>query len=297
MTESNRNWLAVEITVDARAVEAIEFALNEIDAIGSEINLLGVKSRQSTICVIGYFHEKPDERTLNTQLAEALRIYGFSGDSIKEIVWREVENTDWLIEWKKHWQPTTVGRFVIAPPWSEVTDTEKIVIRIEPNMAFGTGTHETTQLCLKAIGENYTSHMSLLDVGTGTGILAIGAAKIQGKSQKLKGNILAVDLDKDSVKIAKENAVANGVGDRIEFSVGSITDETSKFDFVCANLTIDVITPLLPLLLEKSRRVLLLSGILVEQEDAVIADLLKLQISNFQIENAGEWISVLITDH
>ena len=294
--DNPKTWFAVDVVVEKAAAEAIEFGFDQLDALGTATDQLR-RSNAETVTVTGYFNALPDDKILQKELKNALRIYNFDDSATHSITQSEIEDTDWLIEWKKHWQPTTVGRFVIAPPWSEVADTEKIVIRIEPNMAFGTGTHETTQLCLRAIDENYTPHMSLLDVGTGTGILAIGAAKIQGKSQKLKGNILAVDLDKDSVKIAKENAVANGVGDRIEFSVGSITDETSKFDFVCANLTIDVITPLLPLLLEKSRRVLLLSGILVEQEDAVIADLLKLQISNFQIENAGEWISVLITDH
>lgn len=290
MIDRNRNWFAVEITVDASAVEAIEFALNEIETIGSEIQLPGVRGPQAAICVTGYFHEKPDERTLNTQLTEALRIYGFSDDSIENIAWREVEEKDWLAEWKKHWQPTTVGRFVIAPPWSEVADDHKIIIRIEPNMAFGTGTHETTQLCLKAIDENYAPDMSLLDVGTGTGILAIAAAKLATENVE----IVACDTDEDSIKIALENASLNAVSDRTEFFVGTIIIETTAFDFVCANLTLDVITPLLPLLIEKSRRILLLSGILTEQEDAITKEMSELEIANFQIDRSGEWISVLI---
>jgi ribosomal protein L11 methyltransferase len=306
MSEWNGNWLALDIAVDTRAVEAIEFALNELDAIGSEIYLPRVRGPQAAICVTGYFHEKPDAGTLNAQLAEALRIYGFSDDSIETIAWREVEDRDWLAEWKKHWQPTTVGRFVIAPPWSEVADTDKIVIRIEPNMAFGTGTHETTQLCLRAIDENYTSELSLLDVGTGTGILAIAAAKLASRSVGKNNNglsvgsvssvakILACDTDEDSVKIALENASLNAVSDRIEFVVSSVTSETPAFDFVCANLTLDVITSLLPLLFEKSRRILLLSGILAEQEDAITKELSKLEITNFEIERSGEWISILI---
>lgn len=308
MSKWNGNWLALDIVVDEGAVEAIEFALNELETIGSEIHLPGLRGPQAAICVTGYFCEKPDEGKLNIQLAEALRIYGSSSDQIEKITWREVENTDWLAEWKKHWRPTTVGRFVIAPPWSDVPDTENIVVRIEPNMAFGTGTHETTQLCLKAIDKNYTPGMSLLDVGTGTGILAIAAAKIarghaERKSETISvpsvssvASILACDTDVDSIKIARENATANGVDDIIGFSVGSITSETPVFDLVCANLTLDVITPLLPLLLKKSRRLLLLSGILDEQEDAITGELRKLQVANIQVERSGEWISVLITD-
>ena len=92
---------------------------------------------------------------------------------------REVADEDWLGEWKKSWQPVAVGeRFLIAPPWSVIDDArDRIVIRIEPGMAFGTGTHETTRLCLSAI-EEYFAGESFLDVGTGTGILAIAAAKL-----------------------------------------------------------------------------------------------------------------------
>jgi ribosomal protein L11 methyltransferase len=154
-----------------------------------------------------------------------------------------------------------------------------------------------------AIDENYTPDMSLLDVGTGTGILAIAAAKLATEhTEKEQKNIsvssvakiLACDTDADSIKIARENADANRVDDKIEFSLGSITGETPEFDFVCANLTLDVITPLLPLLIGKSRRLLLLSGILAEQEDAIVPNLRNSQITHFRIEKAGEWISILI---
>lgn len=292
MRKKRKIWHAVDILVDEAAVEAIESAFCQMDSLGTETNsLLKIKGKPQL--VTGFFDSPPEETNIRSVVDETLGNYGFGVDFVKNIANRTIEETDWLAEWKKHWRPTTVGRFIIAPPWSRVADTEKIIIRIEPNMAFGTGTHETTQLCLKAIDENYTTDMSLLDVGTGTGILAIAATKIATEHAE----IVACDTDVDSIEIARDNATANGVGDKIEFSVGSITGKTSTFDFVCANLTLDVITPLLPLLVEKSRHTLLLSGILAEQEDAVIADLLKLQISNFQIESAGEWISVLITDH
>ncbi|MGB7203453.1 MAG: 50S ribosomal protein L11 methyltransferase [Pyrinomonadaceae bacterium] len=303
--DNSKTWYAVDVVVEKAAAEAIEFGFDQLDALGTATDQLR-RSNAETVTVTGYFNALPDDKILQNELKNALRIYDFDDSATHSITQSEIEDTDWLVEWKKHWQPTTVGRFMIAPPWSDVADTEKIVIRIEPNMAFGTGTHETTQLCLKAIDENYTPDMSLLDVGTGTGILAIAAAKLatEHKEKEQKNisvssvaKIFACDTDEDSVKIARENADANRVDYKIEFSVGSITGETAEFDFVCANLTLDVITPLLPLLIGKSRQLLLLSGILVEQEDAVIADLLKLQISNFQIENAGEWISVLITDH
>jgi ribosomal protein L11 methyltransferase len=290
MNSHEQKWFALEVTARTEAAEAIEFGLNELDALGTEINNLG-KNDTETLTIIGYFNAQFADQIWRTQLLEAVQIYGFSTDSIKKAEWREVENQDWLAEWKKHWRPTETGRFIIAPTWETVETSEKIVIRIEPSMAFGTGTHETTKLCLRAIEENYDGAMSFLDVGTGTGILAIAAAKLQTPNSEFK--IVGCDTDEDSIKIAKENAELNETGG-IEFFVGSITEETPEFEFVCANLTADVILPLLPLLITKSKRFLVLSGILKEQEKLVTDALEKVQISNFKIETDGEWISVQI---
>ena len=287
--DTKKKWHAIDVIVKNKAAEAIEFAFNSLDARGTAINQLR-KGNSETVTVTGYFDTSPDDKLLHDELLNALRVYEFDGASIRDIVHSEVEDADWLAEWKKHWRPTTIGRFVIAPPWSDVADTDKIIIRIEPNMAFGTGTHETTQLCLKAIGESYAADMSLLDVGTGTGILAIAAAKLARNGTQ----IAACDTDVDSVSIARQNAIENGVGEMIGFSIGSISEATPACDFVCANLTLDVIMPLLPMLLGKSRLLLLLSGILVEQEDTIKRELGRLQVTEFQVERAGEWISILI---
>lgn len=289
---NDKKWFALEITADSAASEAVEFALNELDARGTEINNLG-KQRSETLTIIGYFNENFADTIWQKTLLEAVQIYGFSTDAVKKTEWREVENQDWLAEWKKHWKPTETARFIIAPTWETIETTDKIVIRIEPSMAFGTGTHETTRLCLKAIEENYDGAMSFLDVGTGTGILAVGAAKIQSEGEKEKGEIVGCDTDADSVKIAKENAETNEA-ENIEFYVGSISADTPEFDFVCANLTADVIVPLLPLLVEKTKKFLVLSGILQEQEELVIGELNKLQSTNYKIETDGEWISILV---
>ena len=305
---TQENWFALEITVDSAASEAIEFGLNELSALGTEINNLG-KIKAETLCVVGYFNEKVDDNFLNHQLVEALQIYGFNENAIKTWAWRKVENEDWLAEWKKHWKPTVTDKFIIAPPWETIENTNKIVIKIEPSMAFGTGTHETTRLCLKRIEESFQPEMSFLDVGTGTGILAIAAAKLksgvislksevqddltQDSRPKTQDSILGCDTDFDSIKIAKENAEFNDVSE-IEFYVGSIEKDTPRFDFVCANLTADVIVPILPLLVEKFEKFLVLSGILKEQENWVVSELKQLNIENCQIEQDGEWVSIEI---
>ncbi len=288
--ENQQNWFALDVEVESAAAEAVEFGFNELDASGTEINNLGLKPAE-TMHVIGYFNELPDEETVEFNLTEALRIYGFSADAIRGKSSRKIGDVDWLFEWKKHWKPTLTAKFIIAPTWENVENTDKIVIRIEPSMAFGTGTHNTTQLCLKAIEDNFTSDMSFLDVGTGTGILAIGAAKFQIQGSEIK--IVGCDTDENSIKIAHENADLNET-ENVEFYVGSISAETPNYDFVCANLTIDVIVPLLGLLLDKSTKLLVMSGILKEQENVIVAELKKYSIENPKIETSGEWISVQV---
>ena len=292
MNNKQKIWYSIAVEAKTEAEEAVEFALNELDSLGNEISDFG-KPQTAVITVIGYFNEKIDERVLREKLDECLNIYGFSIDAVKSLKWSEIENQDWIAEWKKHWKPTETEKFIIAPPWEKIENAEKIIIRIEPNMAFGTGTHETTRLCLRAIEENYSPEMSFFDLGTGTGILAVGAAKIQGKSKKAKGKIAGCDTDEEAVKIAAENAHLNNE-DNIDFFVGSISVETPNFDFVCANVTADVIVPLLPLLIEKTRQILVLSGILLEQENLVTEKLKENGIENFVVKPDGEWLGIIV---
>ncbi|MBC7899525.1 MAG: 50S ribosomal protein L11 methyltransferase [Saprospiraceae bacterium] len=294
MKDNKKSWVALDITAVEQAAEAVEYAFNILGSLGSEINHLR-KNIGDEVVVTGYFNATPTEELVRIELSESLRIYGLSGESIRKIKNRKIEDTDWLAEWKKHWKPTEIGKFVIAPPWEVFDENGKIVIRIEPNMAFGTGTHETTQLCVKAIEANFKSGQTFLDVGTGTGILAIAAAKFQPEESDTPVNsILGCDTDTDSVAIAKDNAKLNGVSDRINFHIGSINDNTPRFDFVCANLTIDVILPILPLLLEKAGTTLVLSGILLEQQEKITSALHNSDIRNYRVEAMGEWISVTI---
>ncbi len=301
-----QNYFAVTLKTGKNAIEAAEFALSESGAEGTELDLLGKKQTEENVSVVGYFTAQPDEESVRGWVKSALEIYELPADSITIAETRPVENLDWLAEWKKHWRPTETNKFIVAPSWFELPDRgDKIVLRIEPGMAFGTGTHETTRLCLGAIEENYRGS-SFLDVGTGTGVLAIAAAKVQStvnRQQLAVNKILACDTDADSVKIASENAEINQVADRIEFYCGSIDENTGQFDFVAANLTADVIIPLLPLLTRKFRQTLVLSGILREQQIWIEGELRKLQNAdsefdtwNLKFAAQGEWISIVINN-
>lgn len=315
---AQRVWYALDVFADPAVATAVEYGLLDLEAIGTEINLMGNKNPNDFV-VVGYFLHQPSDHVVHDFLRSAVRDFGYPEHSIKRTSWRIVEDQDWLAEWKKHWKPTYIGRFVIAAPWHEVNELSEFVIRIEPNMAFGTGTHETTQLCLKAIDENYKPGQSFLDVGTGTGILAIAAARLATASAKgLKpgslsnnvatvpnvlrskssvfsaGKILACDTDDQAVAIACENAEMNGVGSQIKFFTGPISQETDRFDFVCANLTADVIIPILPLLIEKTRETLVMSGILAEQEEAILIALPTQLKGKRHVTRLGEWISVTV---
>ena len=283
-------WYAFDVSVEPNAVEAVEFALNDLGALGTEFCDFRRKEGEA-VTVTGYFEVLPDPQVLADGLRTALGIYSVSDDAIISSSVREIEDTDWLAEWKRHWTPTEIGQFIVAAPWHQVEAPDKIVVRIEPNMAFGTGTHETTQLCLAAIEEHFQPDDSFLDVGTGTGILAIAASKL---SAPPFGEILGIDTDPDSIKIARENAALNDVSEYVRFELGSIGKQTPEFDLVYANLTLDVIESILPLLLAKVRRVLVLSGILAEQEAAIRGLLGSHDRAPISMTQSGEWIAVTI---
>jgi ribosomal protein L11 methyltransferase len=280
-------WYAVELKVERAAEEAAEYALMEAGALGTETAKTGEAGMMS---VAGYFSSVPEREVVRAFVLDALRIYALPASSVGEMNVREVAARDWLGEWKKSWQPVEVGtRFVIAPPWSEVESKPgRILIRIEPGMAFGTGTHETTRLCLAAL-EKYFTGASLLDVGTGTGILAIAAAKLDARSR-----IEACDTDAEAVEIARENATLNGVAAQINFRVGTIEAAGASFDCVCANLTADVILPLLPALIGATCGRLILSGILDTQAASIRTRLAELGVNNTETVADGEWVAIIV---
>ncbi|MEO8650212.1 MAG: 50S ribosomal protein L11 methyltransferase, partial [Acidobacteriota bacterium] len=196
MTPHPVKWYAVTVDVIPEAAESVEFAFNTLDAAGTEIDQMPGGSREIQ-AVIGYFDSRIEESAVREEILNSLNVYGFDASVLHGITIADVEERDWLAEWKKHWKPTVVGPFVVVPPWDAAGRSGKITITIEPKMAFGTGTHETTQLCLEAIGKYYRQGASFLDVGTGTGILAIAAAKLN--EDPTLARIYACDTDAEAV--------------------------------------------------------------------------------------------------
>jgi ribosomal protein L11 methyltransferase len=278
--EKPNAWYALDVELEPAAREAVEYALMEAGALGTE-------TADNT--VTGYFADVPGRERVRAELFEALRIYELPSSSVRDMSVREIEERDWLGEWKQSWQPVEIGRFIIAPPWSDVSDRhDRLIIRIEPGMAFGTGTHETTRLCLDAIQKHFSGG-SFLDVGTGTGILAIAAAKLFPEAR-----VEACDTDEAAIAIARENAALNGVAQHIDFRTGSVDEATASADLVCANLTADVINQILPTLVSLSCGKLILSGILETQIELVQAGLHACGIDEFEITQDGEWVALIV---
>ncbi len=283
-----KRWFALDATIETRAREAVEYALMEAGSRGTEVN----DASKEKLVVSAYFDVLPDREQVRAELFAALHIYSLPTSSVHDMTIREVADQDWLGEWKKGWQAVPAGeRFIVAPSWVEIPDiSDRIVIRIEPGMAFGTGTHETTQLCLAAI-EKHFSGASFLDVGTGTGILAIAAGKLFPNAR-----IEACDTDREAIAIARENAKLNEVSGQIVFRVGTINEiQTSSADCVCANLTAGAIKGLLPSLVATTCDRLILSGILDSQIEMIVEGLQALGITTpCEITTAGEWACIIV---
>lgn len=212
--------------------------------------------------------------------------------NIKTEYKRDCEEYDWTVEWKKFFKPLEVGeKFVIVPSWEEYkSDKDKIILEIDPGMAFGTGSHETTAICLKLLEEVDIKDKIVADVGTGSGILAIACSKIGAK------HVLALDIDPLSIKTAKENVVVNDCVDKIEVMESDLLS-TSKdnFDLIIANILPDVIINLIPDAYEKlnEKGLILVSGIILEKKDLIIKELKQHGFSIVKDLDMGEWTGII----
>lgn len=194
-----------------------------------------------------------------------------SADGIEyELYSEEVNDSDWADGWKKYFKCTEVGtRLLIRPSWEDYDkNTDRAILSIDPGAAFGTGTHATTSLCLELLEDYVTPDSRVLDIGSGSGILSIGSVLLGAAHAD------GVDIDAQSVKVAKENAEINGVSDKTNYLVGDLADKISgKYNVVCANIVADVIIRLLENVADymEPDAVLITSGIIDLRECDVTA--------------------------
>ena len=197
-----------------------------------------------------------------------------------------VEQEDWQNGWRKYYHPMDIGkRLAIVPSWQEY-DTDRVKLILDPGLAFGTGGHETTSLCLEALDERVRGGERVLDIGTGSGILAIAALKLGA------GSAEGVDIDPVAVRTAGENAALNGVADKLTVLVGDLSDKASgRYDIITANIVANAIISLAPAVpgLMAENATFIASGIIDSRKDEVIAGLEKAGLSVVEVKEKRGW--------
>jgi len=204
--------------------------------------------------------------------------------------WAEEPERDWQAEWKATIGPVHAGRVAIVPTWladDHIAADAEITLVMDPGQAFGSGHHATTTMCLELLQELALEASDVLDVGCGTGVLAIAAARL-GATQ-----VTAVDIDGDAVTVTRRNAEANGVA--LVAEVGTVTAATPVHDVVVANLVTDTIVALAPALVRVAASHLIVSGIATEREDRAIAALNDNGATITQIRRRDGWTAVHAT--
>ncbi|MFA6438984.1 MAG: 50S ribosomal protein L11 methyltransferase [Bacteriovoracaceae bacterium] len=202
----------------------------------------------------------------------------------------EVQQKNWNEEWESSIQPINVSdRFIITPSWHPVESVGKTVIIIDPKMTFGTGYHETTRLMMRMMEQYVQSGQTILDVGTGTGILAIGAAALGATK------IIGVDIDEWSLENGIENAQRNNVRDKIDIRIGSLETVPEKnFDIILANIIRRTILELIDPMLSKlsAQGTILLSGLLATDREAIEQSLTERNFTVVSVLQENEWIAM-----
>lgn len=207
----------------------------------------------------------------------------------------EVDDEDWSTSWKKYYKPFKLtDRIVIKPTWEEYQAADgDIVVEMDPGMAFGTGTHETTQMCSILLDKYMKNDCQVLDVGCGSGILSIIAAKLGAKT------VRAIDIDEVAVKVANENIVINGEASKVEAFKGVLTDldkTSNKFDIIVANIIANVIIDLssfIPYYLKMGSSLFITSGIIKERKQEVLDACHKNGMSCIETLEMGEWVAMV----
>ena len=247
-----------------------------------------------------YVEEDQDPQPLLDRVKEALeelRLFMDIGEGT--ITESQTEDKDWINNWKQYFHQFYVDDILIIPSWEEVKpeDQDKMIIHIDPGTAFGTGMHETTQLCMRQLKKYVNKDTQILDVGTGSGILSIAALKLGA------AHAVGTDLDPCAISAVKENLEANEVPvTDMDMILGNIIDDKKiqdevgyeKYDIVVANILADVLIPLTPVILHQMKKggLYITSGIIDDKEESVVAAVKAAGLEVVEVTHQGEWVSV-----
>lgn len=305
-------WMEVKVITKSEALEPVSAIFYSLDCKGvaiedpndildreqgpltwdfADLNILEYKGKAA--CVKGYFAEEDKIEEVVTYIrekVEELKEMGFDlGDA--EVISTKMKEEDWANNWKKYYKPTKIGKkIVIKPIWEDYkAEGEDLIVELDPGMAFGTGTHETTRMCVEAL-ERYTKEDTVVfDIGTGSGILAIVAAKLGAK------HVVGVDLDPVAVDSAKENLTFNDVNN-IEILEGNLLDVVDgKADLVVANIIAEIICILTPDVKKALNKdgIFITSGIIHDRREMVIDNLEENGFEVIEVNKDGEWNCII----
>jgi ribosomal protein L11 methyltransferase len=309
------NWLEVSLTVSGELAEAVADVLARFAYSGVMMEQ-GVRytdeedagTPTGPITVRAYLEMNDQIEDTRQKLEESLYYLGRI-QPLPAASYKQIADQNWMEAWKQHYKPILIGkRLVIVPAWMDSPDPDRIPIRIDPGMAFGTGTHPTTQLCLELmekIFENGSSNFvhassivrspaSVIDVGCGSGILSIAALKLGAKSA------LGVDIDAGSIVNARENADTNKIGDELMLEVGSVQEILDgRFAFRQASLVLaNILAPVIVRLFDSGlarlideNGMIILSGILDEQASRVIEAAQAKGLKMNERKQMGDWVA------
>lgn len=269
----------------------------EVAAVGDEAQeKAGVMLTETAGCrgyssipgsVTGYL--PVDERLENILLSLRSGLADAFPPPTPEITIRFVAEEDWADAWKQYFKPQRIGdHFVVKPTWEPFDATgQDLVIEIDPGMAFGTGLHATTRLCLRALEKRVTPDMTVADIGTGSGILAVGAALLGASS------VEATDIDPLAVRIARENVAVNHLEDRVSIEEAS-APPSGPFQLIVANILADVILAMTPGLYDAllPEGLLIASGIIESRAEDVRRGLEFAEFKILQTDSDGEWVAI-----
>lgn len=303
------NWLEISLTVDGELAESVADVLARFAPSGV-MTEQGVKfndeedegTATGPITVRAYLEVNDQLEETRQKLEESLYYLGMI-TPVPTPAYKQIADQNWMEAWKLHYKPILIGqRLLILPAWLESPEPKRISIKIDPGMAFGTGTHPTTQLCLELMEQSANLRglkdlggLNVIDVGCGSGILSIAAIKLGAKT------VLGVDIDIESVKNSRENADTNGVGEELLLGQGSVTEILSgSFQIKSAPLVVaNILGPILIRLFDagladliEQNGEIILSGILDHQTESVIAAGEAKGLKRNDQRQIGDWVAI-----
>ena len=275
--------------------------LTQLDKQQMFVDILPEIAADDGVAYISFYLEEEEDKdailaNVKAELEEMSTYLNVGECTIEE---SQTEDVDWVNNWKQYFHQFYVDDVLIIPSWEEVKpeDEDKMIIHIDPGTAFGTGMHETTQLCIRQIRKYVTPETTILDVGCGSGILGMLALKFGAKYS------VGTDLDPCAIDATHENMEVNGISkDQYEVMIGNIIDDKEiqdrvgyeKYDIVAANILADVLVPLTPVIINqlKTGGIYITSGIIDDKEETVVNAVKAAGLEVLEVTYQGEWVSV-----